>query len=152
MTNLTFNTVPTVYPIEATIRNNHTGLDATIKQHGCTSSCGNGLEVMLWTDREFPWSSKDVTVVTKDTTTTLTSFTLLSAPLLPNGLQDKTFIEDIIAHQEIMHIESYLLVCGCHGVEFIPSDTTTLTEVNKLVEYIRTMVDGAKIFTLQYTD
>ena len=55
--------VHTDYPIGATVQNIHTGQIDTVKQHGCTSSTGEGVELMLWMESGAIWKSWNVEVL-----------------------------------------------------------------------------------------
>jgi len=55
--------VHTLYPIGATVKNVHTGVIATIKEHGCTSSTDEGVELMLWMEGGQIWKSWNVEVI-----------------------------------------------------------------------------------------
>lgn len=51
------------FPIGATVRNPHNGKVSTIKEHGCTSSTGHGVELMLWMEDGSIWKSCNVEIV-----------------------------------------------------------------------------------------
>lgn len=55
--------VHTDYPIGATVKNLHTGVIATIKQHGVTSSTDEGIELMLWMENGAIWKNWNVEVL-----------------------------------------------------------------------------------------
>ena len=52
-----------LYPIGATVKNLHTGVIATIKEHGCTSSTDEGIELMLWMEGGKIWASQNVEIM-----------------------------------------------------------------------------------------
>lgn len=55
--------IHTQYPIGATVKNLHTGVIATIKEHGCTSSTDEGIELMLWMEGGAIWKNWNVEVI-----------------------------------------------------------------------------------------
>ncbi len=103
------------FPIGSTIRN-AAGVQATVKEHGCTYACINNAGVMLWLNEfDFPWESHNVTLVTSDSPTRISSFTIGYDSRKGTNAVAKKAIQ-ILLDLSNLAIESWKFDHGCCGI------------------------------------
>ncbi len=104
------------YPIGSKIRHIASGLEATIDQHGATSSTMTGLNVMLWTENRVPWPSNLVEIVTRKHSRKILNFTI---HYFREGRPNREAVQEMLDASGF-EFERWGFTHGCSGIRITP--------------------------------